>query len=68
MPYQNLSDREQTAARLISQGYTTKEIAKHFGVTMGTAKYIIDKIKRELECNKNTQIAYIVTLNQKQGK
>jgi DNA-binding CsgD family transcriptional regulator len=61
MSIDNLTEREITTAKLISLGYTAKEIADYLGVRIGVVDYMVEKIKRKLECNKNTQIAYIMS-------
>jgi DNA-binding CsgD family transcriptional regulator len=64
MGYNDLTEQEKTVARMISNGYSHKEIAKYLGMTIGSLDWTVQLIMRKLECNKNTAIAKITVLHE----
>jgi len=54
---QNLSERELEIAKLISQGYSNKEIARMLFISEGTVRNYITSILQKLNLKNRTQIA-----------
>jgi len=52
-----LSPRELQVALLVAQGLTDKEIGARLGISVRTAEYHVDQIRRKLTCASRTQIA-----------
>ncbi|HXM58450.1 MAG TPA: LuxR C-terminal-related transcriptional regulator [Candidatus Dormibacteraeota bacterium] len=52
-----LSQRELEVARLVARGLTDKEIAVRLGISVRTAEYHVEQIRRKLDCGSRTQIA-----------
>jgi DNA-binding NarL/FixJ family response regulator len=52
-----LSQRELEVARLVAQGLADKEIAARLGISVRTAEYHVEQIRRKLNCGSRTQIA-----------
>ena len=64
MSYNDLTEHEKKVAKMISNGYSGKEIAKYLGVTKGSLDWSVEMITRKLGCRKSTEIARITVLHE----
>ena len=58
-PFSNLTDRETDVLRLIANGHSNKEIAKHLGLTEGTVKGYVSTILAKTGTADRTQAALL---------
>ncbi|MCK1655433.1 response regulator transcription factor [Bradyrhizobium sp. 149] len=62
-----LTDRERQIARLVSEGMSNKEIARHLDVSQGTVKVHLYNIFQKLEITNRTVLATIALLQRTSG-